>query len=208
MPRRARATSPDSVYHVLNRASKRLTLFSEASDYSAFEAILFELVHDTGMRLLSYCIMPNHWHLVLWPKNISEMSDFMRRLTATHALRWHAFHKTGGTGPVYQGRYKAIPVQQDSHFFHLCRYVERNPLRAGLVLRAEDWTWSSLSRPTEKGSRPPFYLTARVSLEYSRALGLMTTFFRSLFSIWPACNALNGKGCTTSSTALTSFSGT
>jgi len=146
MPRRARSVAPDTVYHVLNRAAKRLTLFSDRADYSAFEELLFQLAHEMTMRLLCYCIMPNHWHLVLWPKSVEQMSKFMRRLTVTHALRWHAFHKTGGTGPVYQGRFKAIPVQHDTHLLQLFRYVERNPLRAGLVERAEDWNWCSLAR--------------------------------------------------------------
>jgi putative transposase len=90
--------------------------------------------------------MPNHWHLVLWPQRTIHLSNFARLLTVTHAQRWHAYRKTTGTGPVYQGRYKALPVQSGPHFLQLCRYVERNPLRAGLVERAENWQWSSLWR--------------------------------------------------------------
>ena len=97
-----------------------------------------------AMRVLAYCIMPNHWHLVIYPATGSQMSQFMRWLTGTHAQRWQAWNGTIGTGAVYQGRYKAIPVQTDGHFLSVCRYVERNPLRAGLVRRAEEWRWSSL----------------------------------------------------------------
>jgi len=90
--------------------------------------------------------MPNHFHLVLWPRTDTELSAFMAWLTATHSKRWHATRQTTGTGHVYQGRFKAFPVSSDTYFLCLCRYVERNALRAGLVERAEDWPWSSLAQ--------------------------------------------------------------
>ena len=68
----------------------------------------------------------------------------MRWLTVTHTQRWHGKHQTRGTGPLYQGRFKSFPVQEDEHFFTVCRYVERNALRARLVRQAENWRWSSL----------------------------------------------------------------
>jgi len=90
--------------------------------------------------------MPNHFHLVVWPRIDGELSQFMQWFTATHSKRWHVHRQTTGTGSVYQGRFKALPVQSDAHFLTLCRYVERNPLRAGLVDTAEHWPWSSLSQ--------------------------------------------------------------
>ncbi len=90
--------------------------------------------------------MPNHWHFVLWPASGKQLSRFMHWLTLTHSHRWQEFHQTVGTGAVYQGRYKALPIQTDTHFLNVCRYVERNPLRAGLVRQAQDWHWSSLWR--------------------------------------------------------------
>jgi putative transposase len=105
---------------------------------------LQEAHERTVTRLLAYCIMPNHWHLVLWPKEDGELSEYMRWLTVTHTQRWHARHETSGTGPLYQGRFKSFPVQADGHFYSICRYVERNALRAGLVRRAELWRWCSL----------------------------------------------------------------
>jgi putative transposase len=95
-------------------------------------------------RLLSYCLMPNHWHLVLWPRQDSELSAFVRWLTHTHSMRWHAHYHTSGTGHIYQGRFKSFPVERDEHFYSVVRYVERNGLRANLVKRAEKWPWSSL----------------------------------------------------------------
>jgi putative transposase len=93
---------------------------------------------------VSYVLMPNHWHLVVWPQHDGQLSTWAQWLTVTHVRRWHAHHHSAGTGPVYQGRFKSFPVQEDEHYFTVCRSVERNPLRATLVARAEAWRWSSL----------------------------------------------------------------
>jgi putative transposase len=90
--------------------------------------------------------MPNHWHLVLWPRKDGELAAFMQRLTVTHVTRWQEHFHCVGQGHVYQGRYKSFPVESDQHFLSVCRYVERNPLRAGLVEKVADWRWSSLWR--------------------------------------------------------------
>lgn len=144
MPRRLRVATGGYVYHVLNRAVARQRIFRKAGDFSAFEAVLEEALQHVPMRLLSYCLMPNHWHLVVWPREDGDLSDYLRWLTVTHTKRWHSHHHSIGTGALYQGRFKSFPVEQDEHFLTVCRYVERNPLRAGLVERAEDWRWSSL----------------------------------------------------------------
>ena len=96
------------------------------------------------MRLVSNVLMPNHWHLVVWPSSNGQLSQWAQWLTVTHVRRWHSHHHTEGTGPVYQGRFKSFPIQENDHYFTVCRYAERNPLRANLVTRAEDWRWSSL----------------------------------------------------------------
>lgn len=133
------------VYHMLNRANGRLPIFQKDGDYAAMERILAEaLAHVPGMRLLAYCLMPNHWHLVVWPQRDGELSDFGHWLTLTHTQRWHAHYHDVGTGHLYQGRFKSFPVCADEHLLQVCRYVERNALRAGLVARAEAWPWGSL----------------------------------------------------------------
>jgi len=144
MARRLRSSDAGYVYHVLNRAVGRGRLFGKAGDYAAFEKVLREAWERDRMRVLSFVLMPNHWHLVLWPERDGQLSTWMQWLTVTHVRRWHAHQHTAGTGPVYQGRFKSFPVQEDEHYLRLCRYVERNPLRAGLVARAEEWRWSSL----------------------------------------------------------------
>src|SRR5688572_18072309 len=121
------------VYHVLNRSIERMRIFREDADYAQFERALMAATAHVDMRLLAYCVMPNHWHLVLWPRRDGDLSRFMARLTHRHAIGWREARGSLGVGHVYQGRFKSIPVQSDSHLLTLCRYVERNPLRAGLV---------------------------------------------------------------------------
>lgn len=147
MPRRLRTSTGGVVYHVLNRGVAQMDVFDDDGDYAAFEHVLAEaLQREPGVALLGYCLMPNHWHLVLRPKRDGELSEFMRWLTVTHTQRWHAHRQTAGTGPVYQGRFKSFPIQQDEHLLTALRYVERNALRARLVRQAERWRWGSLWR--------------------------------------------------------------
>ena len=152
MPRPLRAAVGGVVYHVLNRANAGMRIFAGSGDYEAFERILTEGHEHVSMRMLGYCLLPNHWHLVLWPRRAGDLSEFMRWVTVTHTQRWHAAHGTAGSGHVYQGRFKSFPVQSDAHLLTVCRYVERNALRAGLVQRAENWRWCSLWRRRSGGA--------------------------------------------------------
>ena len=98
------------------------------------------------MRLCGYCIMSNHWHLVLWPRHDGDLSAFTKWLTVTHSAPLaRTAHQTVGIGHLYQGRYKSFPVQDRAYYLTLLRYVESNPLRAELVKRSADWPWSSLA---------------------------------------------------------------
>ena len=143
-------------YHVVNRGAKRALMFRTARDYLAFEELLQEHVSapDARVVLFAYCLMPNHWHMVVSPKAALALSSFMHRLTTAHARAWQYANGTKGEGAVYQGRFAAIPIQSDRHFLIVCRYVERNALRASLVGRAEDWPWSSLWRRAQEGAVP------------------------------------------------------
>ena len=98
------------------------------------------------IRLPAYCLMPRHWHMVLWPKKDGQMTEFLRWLTLTHSQRLHAHRHTTGYGHIYQGRFKSFPVEQDQAALNVIRYVERNALRAHIVDKAEDWRWCSLRR--------------------------------------------------------------
>jgi REP-associated tyrosine transposase len=153
MPRPRRTAPGGLVYHVLNRANGRREIFQSAADYRAFENALAEIQQRVPMRVLAWCLMPNHWHLLLWPKGDGDLSNYMRLVTLTHTQRWHAFRRSAGTGHLYQGRFKSFVVQHDGHFLTVCRYVEANALRASLVGRAEKWRWCSLSQQCEDASR-------------------------------------------------------
>ena len=146
MGRPLRTTAGGLVYHVLNRANARMPIFDKAEDYEAFERILDDAVRRVKMRLLAYCVLPNHWHLVVWPRRDGDLSAFVGWLTLTHTQRWHAHRHSVGSGHVYQGRFKSFLVESDEHLWTVCRYVERNAVRAGLCQRAEQWRWSSVWR--------------------------------------------------------------
>jgi putative transposase len=145
MARRARTALGGLAYHVMNRVAGRQDLFEDAEDYAAFERVLAEARQRGGMRVCAYALMPNHFHLVLWPRRDGDLSQFMQWLAMTHTQRWHAHRHSVGRGHLYQSRFKSFPIQRDEHFLKVCRYVERNALRARLVERAEDWLWGSLA---------------------------------------------------------------
>ena len=146
MPRLARNSPGGLIYHVLNRAAGRATLFRHDEDYAAFMRVFADVLEEVPVRVCGFCLMPNHWHLVLWPRKDGELAKFMQRLTITHVRRWVEHRNRRGQGSVYQGRYKSFPMQDDDHFRTVLRYVERNPLRTGKVKRAQDWRWSSLGQ--------------------------------------------------------------
>lgn len=146
MPRRPRVCPAGVCFHVLNRAVARLPLFEKPEDYEAFERVIEEAFQRDKLPIFSYCVMPNHWHFVVRPKTKYQVTGFFRWLTNTHTMRWHAHHHTEGTGHLYQGRFKTFPIEEDAHLLSVLRYVERNPLRANLCQRAEEWKWGSMWR--------------------------------------------------------------
>jgi REP-associated tyrosine transposase len=146
MARPLRTAPGGYIYHVLNRANARRRIFDNGADYAAFERVLAEVQDRIPMRILAWCLMPNHWHLVLWPLHDGDLSNYMRLVTLMHTQRWHAYRATAGSGHLYQGRFKSFVVQNDTHFLSVCRYVEGNASRAKLAERAEYWRWCSLWR--------------------------------------------------------------
>jgi putative transposase len=130
---------------VINRTVRRVPIFHRPGDYRAFLTAVQQGLSRHPMRLLAYCVMSNHWHMVVGPPDTETLSRFVRWVTATHAIRWHRRHQTVGQGPLYKGRFLAIPIDHAAGLVQVCRYVERNALSAGLVKRAQDWPWCSLS---------------------------------------------------------------
>ena len=144
MPRPPRADEAGGIYHALNRGNARREIFRKAADYEAFEQVLAKGLKRYPVDLFAYQWMPNHWHMVLRPREDGAMSRLLYWVTMTHTARHHAHRHTAGEGHLYQGRYKSFPIEEDDHFHAACRYVERNALAAGLVARAERWRWGSL----------------------------------------------------------------
>lgn len=159
MPRPPRADEAGGLYHALNRGNLRADIFRKEADFAAFERILHEGLQLYRIELFSYQLLSNHYHLVLRPLLDGEMSRFMGWIGGTHTMRYHAHYHTSGLGHVYQQRYKSFPIQDNDHFFVVCRYVERNALRAKLVDRAEDWRWGSLWRWLQKPEPDPKLLS-------------------------------------------------
>jgi putative transposase len=158
MPRRPRVSTGGYAYHVLNRAAGRRAIFRTDDDYEAFEQVLARVHERLPVRVLGYCLMPNHWHLILWPRADGQLSEFMRLVTVTHTQRWHAHYRSAGTGPLYQGRFKSFPIQADDHLLSAWRYVERNALAARMVKRSEAWPRCSAHKRLLKS--PPEWLLA------------------------------------------------
>lgn len=151
MPRARRACPVDAVLHVVNRGNDRRTLFADEDDYRAFLGLMSWASSTTSMRLLGYVVMPNHWHLIVWPDTPAQLSSFMLRLTGAHAAIVRERTSTRGAGHVYQGRYWARVVADELNYLRTLRYVEANPVRARLVDRGEQWRWSSaFERVTEE----------------------------------------------------------
>jgi putative transposase len=143
-------------------------MFRKTADFESFERVMVEAHRREPVRILSYCVLSNHWHFVVWPERDGQLSDFFRWLAHTHAMRWRVAHRTVGYGHLYQGRFKNFPVQSDEHLLSLLRYVERSPLSARLVEKAEEWRWCSL---------------------WSRAHG--DAAVRGLLSLWPVRRPAN-----------------
>jgi putative transposase len=146
MPRVARVDVGEEVYHVINRANGRLQIFNTDEDYELFEQLLLETKEVTDMRILAYEIMPNHWHLVLHPRDDGDLGLFMHRLSNAHTRKVHARTNTNGSGHLYQGRYKSFLVDSNNYLLAVIKYIERNAVRAKLAKRCEDWRWGSAWR--------------------------------------------------------------
>ena len=157
MPRAKRVCPAGECFHVLNRSVARMTVFEKPADYDAFARVIAEVHEAVPLPILAWAAMPNHWHFVVAPTGDSQVTEFFRLLTVTHTMRWHASHGTGGTGHLYQGRFKSFPVQDDRHLLTVLRYVERNPVSAGLVASCVDWRWGSAAeRLLPTGERPAY----------------------------------------------------
>jgi len=139
-----------------------MTVYHDERDYEDFVALMAKACKRVQMRVLGYCLMPNHLHLALWPQEDDDMGQWMQWLMTSQVRRHHVRHDT--SGHVWQGRYKSFPVQNDAHLATVLRYIERNPVRAGLVSQAADWPWSSHRWWSVPGGQGFLHPTATVRL--------------------------------------------
>jgi putative transposase len=149
VPRSRRHIPPNSIIHVINRGNDRRRLFDSPARYDEFRALMRHTLSREPLRLVAYVLMPNHWHLVAWPETSTQLSRFLHRLCSAHAARWRRRAGSAGQGHVYQDRFHAFTVESERQYYNVLRYVEANPLRAGLVESTADWAWSSLAERRE-----------------------------------------------------------
>ncbi|HEY5315489.1 MAG TPA: transposase [Pirellulales bacterium] len=140
MPRPLRPIEEGLIYHVVNRGNNRQSVFRKKGDFEAFLTALGELKERKPFELYGYCLLNNHFHLLIRPGRTS-ISRTMQSLLVSHTQRYHKQYHSGGH--VWQGRFKSSVVQNDEHLLTVLRYIEANPLRADIVNRAEDYPWSS-----------------------------------------------------------------
>lgn len=137
---------------MLNRGNNRQTVFQEERDFHSFIRAIKESKSVHPLKLYAFSLMSNHFHLVLRPPDMDSMSRFMHRAQRQATLDHH--RRYDATGHLWQGRYKGFPVQDDSHFLTVIRYVLQNPVRAGIASRPRDYRWNSLSHPELVDSWP------------------------------------------------------
>ena len=149
MPRISRGLADDSIYHVINRGNGGQVVFQKDKDYEAFVNLMKEAKIRYAIKIFAYCVMPNHFHIVVMPHQSGDLSKWMQWLMTSHVRRFHKHY--GTSGHIWQGRYKSFLIQKDSHLLTVLKYVESNPLRAGLVNSANNWLWSSHRESVHKG---------------------------------------------------------
>jgi putative transposase len=143
MPRANRCLAEGFTFHIINRGNGKQTIFHKDQDFRSFVELIKESKKRYPIDIFAYCLMPNHFHFVLKPDQPNHLSQWIQWLTTLHAFRYHLYYKT--SGHIWQGRFKSLIIQNDEHLLNVIRYVEGNPVRAGIVLSSRDWFWSSLN---------------------------------------------------------------
>jgi putative transposase len=140
MSRPLRLEFPDALYHITSRGDRREDIYEDAVDREAYLKILASVITQFNWVCYAYCLMGNHYHLLIQTPD-GNLSKGMRQLNGVYTQFYNRQHRK--TGHLYQGRYKAILVDQDSYLLELSRYIVLNPVKAGIVQRVAQWPWSS-----------------------------------------------------------------
>ena len=165
MSRQLRLEFPDAIYHVTARGNARAAIFLDDEDRDAFLAVLAECVARFGWLCHAYCLMDNHYHLLIETPD-ANLSVGMRQLNGVYTQRFNRRH--GRVGHVFQGRFKAILVERDSYLLELCRYVVLNPVRAKIVRDAAQYGWSSYLATMGGTAAPPWLQTDWVLSQFGK----------------------------------------
>ena len=156
MARPLRVEFPGAVYHVTSRGKARHDIVADDQDRTTWLTLLAHVVDRFGWRCYAYCVMDNHYHLLLETPQ-PNLSQGMRQLNGRYTQTYHRRHHRGG--PLFQGRFTAILVEKDLHLLELCRYVVLNPVRARMVTHPRLWKWSSYRATAGVISAPPWLTT-------------------------------------------------
>lgn len=150
MPRNPRNFQNGFIYHVLNRGNSKKVVFHNTTDYRGFLKLIEDSKKDYAIDIFAYCLMPNHFHLIVRPRIAEHLSKWMHKLMVNHVQRYRIFYQS--SGHIWGDRFKHFIIQQDEHFLIALRYVERNPVRSNLVPSAKDWMWSSFRERMKRTS--------------------------------------------------------
>ena len=172
MPRTPRASAGGLCYHVLNRGNARAEVFHDARDYAEFVQLLYEETETRKVRLLAYCLLPDHFHLVLWPRKDGDLSHWMQWLSTSHVRRYHRLHQT--SGHIWEGRFRAFPDparRAPADGPAVCRAESHCGSRNLSVRKPQRWPWSSISKEVAGLDRPTIADGARSPRQEMAGIG-------------------------------------
>ncbi len=167
MARPLRLEFPGAVYHITARGNGRNDIFVDDQDRQQFIAILSETVERYNWLCHAYCLMDNHYHLLIETPD-PTLSKGMRQLNGVYTQAFNRSHNR--IGHVFQGRFKSIIVEKDDHLLQLCRYIVLNPVRAGMVKMVEQWIWSSYNSTAWKNKMPELLTIDWVLGQFSESI--------------------------------------
>ena len=141
MPRQPRIDIGGEVYHIINRSNARVKIFDTDKDYQLFEKLLQDAQEITDMRIFAYCIMPTHIHIVLRQEQDNGISSFMSNILNSYTRYFNIKHNR--KGPLWEGRFKSVLIENDEYLLHLTRYIHLNPSTSNIVKDPTEWNHSS-----------------------------------------------------------------